>query len=153
LALIPEDSLEYRIFSQGAIVEMSSVSVVHSRLRHLRCVGLGTGLGSALIVDNILEPMELGHLTYRKGRRYEDYMGLAGLKRLEEKKWRHQVKEVVRQLKAAMQADYVVLGGGNAKLLKRLPAGTRLGNNANSFQGGYRLWTQRYSGSAQKRFH
>src|ERR1700674_5840056 len=83
-------------------------------------LGLGTGLGSALIVDNVLEPMELGHLPYKKGRSYEDYVGLAGLKRLGAKKWRHQVKEVVGQLKAAMQADYVVLGGGNAKLLKKL---------------------------------
>ena len=115
-------------------------------------LGLGTGLGSALIVDNVLEPMELGHLPYKKGRSYEDYVGLAGLKRLGEKKWRHQVKEVVGQLKAAMQADYVVLGGGNAKLLKKLPPGARLGNNANSFKGGYRLWTKRYSGSTHKRF-
>jgi polyphosphate glucokinase len=82
-------------------------------------LGLGTGLGSALIVDNVLEPMKLGHLPYKKGRSYEDYVGLAGLKRLGEKKWRHQVKVVVRQLTAAMQAEYVVLGGGNAKLLER----------------------------------
>ena len=115
-------------------------------------LGLGTGLGSAMIVDNVLEPMELGHLPYKKGRSYEDYVGLAGLKRLGEKKWRHQVKEVVRQLKAATQADYVVLGGGNAKLLKKLPPGARQGNNANSFKGGYRLWTKRYSGSIDKRF-
>ena len=115
-------------------------------------LGLGTGLGSALIVDNVLEPMELGHLPYKKGRSYEDYVGLAGLKRLGEKKWRHHVKEVVGKLKAAMQADYVVLGGGNAKKLKKLPPGARLGNNANSFLGGYRLWTKRYSGSTDKRF-
>jgi hypothetical protein len=113
---------------------------------------LGTGLGSALIVDNALEPLELGHLPYKKGRSYEYYVGRAGLERQGKKRWRRQVNEVVRQLKAAMQADYVVLGGGNAKLLKKLPPGARLGNNANAFQGGYRLWTRRYSGSTNKRF-
>jgi polyphosphate glucokinase len=115
-------------------------------------LGLGTGLGSALIVDNVLEPMELAHLPYKKGRTYEDYVGLAGLKRLGKKKWRREVAEVVQQLKAAMQADYVVLGGGNAKVLKKLPPGARLGNNFNAFKGGYRLWAQRYNGPTRKRF-
>src|SRR5206468_96887 len=90
-------------------------------------LGLGTGLGSALIVDGVVEPMELAHLPYKKGRTYEDFVGLAGLKRLGKKKWRHHVEEVVGQLKSALQADYVVVGGGNAKLLKKLPAGARLG--------------------------
>jgi polyphosphate glucokinase len=115
-------------------------------------LGLGTGLGSALIVDHVLEPMELAHLPYKKGRTYEDYVGRAGLERLGKKKWRHHVSKVVRQLKRAMQADYVVLGGGNARLLKKLPPGARLGNNSNAFQGGYRLWNRLYSGSAQQRF-
>jgi len=115
-------------------------------------LGLGTGLGSALIVDNVLEPMELAHLPYKKGRSYEDYVGLAGLERLGKKKWRHEVDKVVRQLKGAVQADYVVLGGGNARLLKKLPPDARLGDNANAFRGGYRLWAQRYNGSAHKRF-
>jgi polyphosphate glucokinase len=115
-------------------------------------LGLGTGLGSALIVDNVLEPMELAHLLYKKGRTYEDYVGLAGLERLGKKKWRHQVNEVTEQLKNAVQADYVVLGGGNARLLKKLPPHTRLGDNSNAFQGGYRLWAGRYSSSTQKRF-
>ena len=115
-------------------------------------LGLGTGLGSALIVDNVLEPMELAHLPFKKGRSYEDYVGLAGLERLGTKKWRRQVKEVVQQLRSAVQADYVVLGGGNAKLLKKLPPGTRLGDNSNAFQGGYRLWAKPYSSSAHKRF-
>jgi polyphosphate glucokinase len=91
-------------------------------------LGLGTGLGSALIVDNVLEPMELAHLPYKKGRTYEDYVGQAGLDRLGKNKWRHLVKEVVQQLKAALQVDYVVLGGGNVRLFKKLPPGTRLGN-------------------------
>jgi predicted NBD/HSP70 family sugar kinase len=115
-------------------------------------LGLGTGLGSALIVDHVLEPMELAHLPFKKGRTYEDYVGLAGLKRLGKKKWRHQVNEVVRQLRSAVQADYVVLGGGNARLLKRLPPGTRRGNNANAFRGGHRLWTRLYGGSPHQRF-
>jgi predicted NBD/HSP70 family sugar kinase len=115
-------------------------------------LGLGTGLGSALIVDNVLEPMELAHLPYKKGRSYEDYVGQAGLTRLGKQKWRHEVKEVVQQLKVAMQVDYVVLGGGNVRLLKKLPPGSRLGNNANAFQGGYRLWTKRYGGSTHERF-
>jgi predicted NBD/HSP70 family sugar kinase len=115
-------------------------------------LGLGTGLGSALIVDDVLEPMELAHLPYRKGRSYEDYVGLAGLERLGKKKWRHYVNAVVEGLKNAVQADYVVLGGGNAKLLKKLPPGTRLGDNSNAFKGGYRLWSKRYSGSTHERF-
>ena len=103
-------------------------------------LGLGTGLGSALIVDGIVEPAELAHLPYKKGRTYEDYVGLAGLKRLGKKEWRRNVFKVVDLLKNALQADYVVLGGGNAKLLKKVPAGARLGDNNNAFRGGFRLW-------------
>jgi len=110
-------------------------------------LGLGTGLGSALIVDGVLEPMELAHLPYKNGRTYEDYVGLAGLKRLGKKKWRRHVADVVAQLEKALQADYVVLGGGNAKLLNRLPTGTRLGDNANAFIGGFRLWQRRDAAS------
>jgi polyphosphate glucokinase len=115
-------------------------------------LGLGTGLGSAMIVENVLEPMELAHLPYKKGKSYEYYVGLGGLKRLGKKKWRRQVNEVVRRLKAALQAEYVVLGGGNAKLLKKLPSGVRLGNNSHAFQGGYRLWSKLYCGTSRKRF-
>lgn len=115
-------------------------------------LGLGTGLGSAMIVDHVLEPMELAHLPYKKGRTYEDYIGLAGLERQGKKKWRHRVNEVVQLLKTAVQADYVVLGGGNAKLLKKLLPGTRLGDNSNAFRGGYRLWSKLYIGSNHKRF-
>ena len=104
-------------------------------------LGLGTGLGSAMIVDGVLEPMELAHLPYKKGRTYEDYVGIAGLERLGKKKWRKHVADVVERLKAALQADYVVLGGGNARLLKKLPPGARLGENSNAFRGGFRLWT------------
>ena len=114
-------------------------------------LGLGTGLGSALIVDGALEPMELAHLPYRKGRTYEDFVGLAGLKRLGKKKWRRHVTDVVRQLKTALQADYVVLGGGNAKLLKTLPAGVRLGDNSKAFIGGFRLWQSRFELNSKRR--
>ena len=105
-------------------------------------LGLGTGLGSAFIVDGTLEPMELAHLPYKKGRTYEDYVGLRGLERLGKKKWRRAVADVVMRLKAALEAEEVVLGGGNAKLLKTLPADARLGDNANAFIGGFRLWEQ-----------
>ncbi len=103
-------------------------------------LGLGTGLGSAMIVDGVLEPMELAHLPYLRGRTYEEYIGLKGLERLGKKKWRRHVFDVTEQLKGAMEADYVVLGGGNARLLKRLPKGARLGNNENAVKGGIRMW-------------
>ena len=103
-------------------------------------LGLGTGLGSAMIVDGRLEPLELAHLPYKKGRTYEDYVGLRGLRRLGKKRWRQAVGDVVERLQAAVEADYVVLGGGNAKLLKRAPKGARLGDNDNAFRGGFLLW-------------
>ena len=103
-------------------------------------LGLGTGLGSALIVDGVLEPLELAHLPYKNGRTYEDYIGLHGLERVGKKKWRLYVADVITRLKAALEADYVVIGGGNAKLLKDLPPGTRLGSNSNAFRGGVKLW-------------
>jgi polyphosphate glucokinase len=102
-------------------------------------LGLGTGLGSTLIVDGIVEPMELGHLPYRKGT-YEDYVGLRGLKRFGKKKWRRRVADVVARLVAALEPDDVVLGGGNVKKLAELPPGCRSGENSNAFQGGFRLW-------------
>jgi len=102
-------------------------------------LGLGTGLGSAMIVDGILEPMELGHLPYKKAT-FEDYVGIRGLERLGGKKWRKHVEDVVARLAAAMQADEVVLGGGNVKKLKELPPLCRVGDNDNAFIGGFRLW-------------
>jgi polyphosphate glucokinase len=105
-------------------------------------LGLGTGLGSAMIVDGVLEPMELAHLPYKNGKTYEDYVGIRGLERLGKKRWRQHVSDVVERLKNAMGADYVVLGGGNSKLLKALPPDSRLGDNENAFKGGARLWKQ-----------
>jgi polyphosphate glucokinase len=103
-------------------------------------LGLGTGLGSAMIVDGFLEPMELAHLPYKNGKTYEDYVGIRGLERLGRKKWEQHVAKVVQQLRDALQAEDVVLGGGNVKKLKQLPPGTRLGDNANAFAGGFRMW-------------
>jgi predicted NBD/HSP70 family sugar kinase len=105
-------------------------------------LGLGTGLGSAMVVGKTVAPLELAHLPYRKGRTFEDYVGLRGLERLGKKKWRRVVADVVARLKAAMVADYVVLGGGNAKRVRRLPADTRLGANQNAILGGFRLWEE-----------
>jgi polyphosphate glucokinase len=105
-------------------------------------LGLGTGLGSALIVDGIVEPMELGHLPYKKGRTYEDYVGERGLKKMGKKKWRKTVFDVVERLRAAFEADDVVIGGGNAKLIEKWPSGIRPGSNTLAFRGGYRLWQE-----------
>src|SRR5450631_3948422 len=104
-------------------------------------LGLGTGLGSAMIVGGIVEPMELAHLPYKKGKTYEDYLGLRGLKRMGKKKWRRYVARIVEELQAALEADYIVLGGGNAKIIKTLPPKARLGANDNAFIGGFRLWS------------
>jgi polyphosphate glucokinase len=103
-------------------------------------LGLGTGLGSAMIVNGVLEPMELAHLAYKKGKTYEDYLGLRGLERLGKKKWRRCVAKVTENLRVALEADYVVLGGGNSKKLKKVPDGAQLGNNENAFLGGFRMW-------------
>jgi hypothetical protein len=103
-------------------------------------LGLGTGLGSAMIVDGILEPLELAHLPYKNGKTYEDYVGIRGFKRLGKKDWRRHVTDVVKRLKDALGAEYVVLGGGNSKHLKKLPPGSQLGDNRNVFIGGARLW-------------
>lgn len=103
-------------------------------------LGLGTGLGSALIIDDVMEPLELGHLPYNKGRTYEDYVGQRGLKRLGKKRWRKHVLDVISRLKSAFEVEDVVVGGGNAKLVDEWPAGVRAGANTQAFRGGYRLW-------------
>jgi polyphosphate glucokinase len=102
-------------------------------------LGLGTGLGSALIIRGHIVPLELGQMSYRRGIA-EDYLGLRGLKRLGKKKWRKTVAAYVASLIPAFQLDDVVLGGGNVKQVKKLPAGCRKGDNANAFIGGFRLW-------------
>jgi polyphosphate glucokinase len=102
-------------------------------------LSLGTGLGSTFIVDGIVAPMELGHLPYKKAT-FEDYVGSRGLENSGTAKWRHNVADVVARLIAALQTDDVVLGGGNARRLKTLPPGCRMGDNSNAFVGGFRLW-------------
>ena len=107
-------------------------------------LGLGTGLGTTMVVDGIVEPMELGHLSYKKAT-YEDYVGIRGLKKYGKKKWRKLVTDVEKRLIAALEPDDVVLGGGNVKLFKKLPKGCRAGDNANAFLGGFRLWAGKSS--------
>lgn len=102
-------------------------------------LGLGTGLGSCLIVEGIVVPLELAHLPYKRAT-FEDYVGLRGLEQHGKKKWRKHVEDVVGKLAAALVPDDVVLGGGNVKNLKKLPPGCRAGENANAFLGGFRLW-------------
>jgi polyphosphate glucokinase len=114
-------------------------------------LGLGTGLGSALVIDGVVEPTELAHLPYKKGRTYEDYVGLRGLERLGKKKWRRAVADVTSRLRYALQVEDVVLGGGNAKLLKELPPDARLGSNANAFAGGFRLWAENTEPASKSR--
>jgi polyphosphate glucokinase len=113
-------------------------------------LGLGTGLGSAMIVDGIVEPMELAHMHYKKGRTYEDDVGDRGRRRLGAKKWRRVVRKVVETLRTVLEADYVVLGGGNARKLKKMPKGARLGNNDFAFLGGFRMWRKGAIGMARR---
>ena len=105
-------------------------------------LGLGTGLGSAMIVDGVLQPMELAHLPYKQGNTFEDIIGARGLKRLGKKKWRNEVNDAIAKLSEALEADNVVLGGGNARLIEAPPANTRICANSNAFLGGFRLWDQ-----------
>ncbi len=109
-------------------------------------LGLGTGLGSAMIADGVIIPMELAHLPYKKNRSYEDFVGLRGLERNGKKRWRRDVADVVARLSLALGAEDLVLGGGNSKHLKELPKGARSCDNADAIKGGYRLWTDESNG-------
>jgi len=103
-------------------------------------LGLGTGLGSALVIDGVLQPLELAHLPYKNGKTFEQHVGLAGMKHYGKRKWRKIVADVAMRLRFATQTDYAVLGGGNSRLLKVLPPDCRLGQNSNAFLGGFRIW-------------
>jgi polyphosphate glucokinase len=103
-------------------------------------LGLGTGLGTTLVTNGTVVPLEMAHLPYRKDLSYEEYLGEAGLKHLGEKKWKKHVEIVVNLFLAALNAEYVVLGGGNVRFFDELPPNTRRGSNLNAFRGGYRLW-------------
>lgn len=107
---------------------------------HMLFLGLGTGLGTAVVYEKVLVSLEIAHLPFRKGRSYEQYLGVRGLERMGKKRWTKMVHDVVELFKHAMVVDYVVLGGGNAKKLKDLPPDARLGDNKNAFLGGIRLW-------------
>ena len=109
---------------------------------HMLFLGLGTGLGSTLVVDEVVLPLEIAHLPYKKNRTYEEYLGNAGLQRLGEKKWLENVFKVVELLKNAFIVEYVVLGGGNARLIKKFPPGIEPGKNTNAIRGGERLWNK-----------
>lgn len=106
-------------------------------------LGLGTGLGNTLVYNRLLIPMELGHLPYKKGKTFEDYVGQAGLKRLGRRKWQRAVFDVITRLRNALLPDYIVLGGGNVKKLDELPPACRMGDNSNAFIGGIRLWEEK----------
>jgi polyphosphate glucokinase len=112
-------------------------------------LGLGTGLGSALVVDGHLVPLELAHLAYKSGT-IEDYVGLRGLERLGKKKWREHVAFMVERFTAAMHPDEIVIGGGNAKKLKQMPPGCRMGDNSNAFLGGFRLWDRNHTAKRKR---
>ncbi|MEZ2331712.1 ROK family protein [Mesorhizobium sp. RCC_202] len=103
-------------------------------------LGLGTGLGAAMVINNVGQPMELAHLPYKKGESFEDYVGERGLVKRGKKKWRKYVFDVVDRLRAALQPDYVVIGGGNVDKLDELPEKSRRGDNTRAFEGGFRLW-------------
>ena len=124
-----------RIINDAA---MQALGSYHGR--RMLFLGLGTGLGSTLIWESHVLPLELGDLPYRNGRIIEDYLGKSGLKRLGEKRWKGEVVRAVALLKKSLVADYVVLGGGSAKRLDQLPRGVELGHNRNAFLGGVRLW-------------
>jgi polyphosphate glucokinase len=111
-------------------------------------LGLGTGLGSAFVAGGVVDPLELAHLPYRKGQTYEDYAGLRGLQRLGRKRWTEHVIRIATLLKAGLQADEVVLGGGQTKKLTAIPDDLRIGSNANAILGGYRLWDDEAGGKA-----
>jgi polyphosphate glucokinase len=103
-------------------------------------LGLGTGLGSTMIADGIVEPFELAHLPYKGGRSYEDYVGARGLKKFGKKKWRKYVLDVISRLQQAVEPEYIVIGGGNAKKLRGLPRNARLGDNRKAMLGGFLAW-------------
>jgi polyphosphate glucokinase len=128
----------YKIINDAAMQALGSYE--GGRMLFL---GLGTGLGSTLIVEHVVVALELGHLPYKKDKSFEEYVGTAGLKRLGRKKWHAAVFDVVARLKDAFVADYIVLGGGNVKKLDDMPPGARAGDNNNAFIGGERLWAKK----------
>ena len=113
-------------------------------------LGLGTGLGSAMVVEGVVQAMEVAHLPWKKHKTYEDYLGKAGLKRSGRKRWQKHVLQVIGQLSTALESDYVVLGGGNAKLVKELPDKVLVGSNENAFEGAFMLWKDEQAKGASR---
>jgi len=114
-------------------------------------LGLGTGLGAALVLEGLVHPLEIAHLSYKDGMTYEEFLGKKAQDHMGKKKWRKMVAEIVEALYAAFQVDEVVLGGGNSKQLKEVPPQARLGSNKNAFAGGYRLWKDPLAGKRSHR--
>jgi hypothetical protein len=138
----PHGMVRFREAAQTRIVNDAAMQALGSYGGRgtMLFLGLGTGLGTALIQDGAMIPLELAHLPYYRGKTYEDWIGEAGFRRLGKRRWRQHVLEVVELFSAAFLTDYVVLGGGNVRHMKRLPRGVKRGENANAFLGGYRLW-------------
>ena len=132
-----------RILNDAAMQALGSF-----RRGRMLFLGLGTGLGSAFVADGVVDPLELAHLPYRKGRTYEDYAGMRGLKRLGRKKWTRHVIKIAALLKFGLQAHEVVLGGGQTAKLTAVPDDLRIGSNANAILGGYRMWEDEAGGKA-----
>jgi polyphosphate glucokinase len=131
-----------RMLNDAAMQALGSYK--HGRMLFL---GLGTGLGAALVVDGVVQAVELAHLPWKKGKTYEDFLGEAALKHDGRKKWRKNVLGVIAELNQMLQSDYVVLGGGNAKLTKNLPNKVVLGTNDNAFKGAFRIWKKEHHAS------
>ncbi|MFM7132857.1 MAG: ROK family protein [Planctomycetota bacterium] len=137
-----------KILNDAAMQAIGSHRAAGLKDEKMLFLGLGTGLGTCMIAGRIVLPMELAHLPYRKGRSFEEYVGIRGRERNGTRKWRGHVADCVRLLRAALLPDVVVLGGGNSKALKEIPAGCVLGANANAFLGGYAVWDAEWSGAA-----
>lgn len=137
-----------KILNDAAMQAIGSHRAAGLRDETMLFLGLGTGLGSCMIAGRRVLPMELAHLPYRKGQSFEDYLGTRGRERLGTRKWRGHVAESVKLLRAALLPDVVVIGGGNAKALKDVPAGAVLGANSNAFLGGYAVWEPEWSDAA-----
>jgi len=137
-----------KILNDAAMQAIGSHCAAGLKDEKMLFLGLGTGLGTCMVAGRIVLPLELAHLPFRKGRSFEDYVGVRGRERNGTRKWRGHVAETVRILRAAMLPDVVVLGGGNSKALKEVPAGCILGANSNAFLGGYAVWEPEWSGAA-----
>ncbi len=133
------DKKPVRIINDAAMQALGSYQG-----RRMLFLGLGTGLGSAMVVDGVLQAMELAHLPWKKGRTYEEFLGDAALKKDGRKRWEKRVLQAICSLSEVLESDYVVLGGGNAKHVHTLPENVRLGSNRNAFKGGFLLWNANY---------